>query len=185
MDAARALVKVQKRPWPEQALCLTEPVLSDSLPGYLSEEQKQPLELLKSLSGVIQSLARQLETLSRAGDSKEIQAIASSLMQEAYTNLALESKAPKNITIETVNSLQVVLDSIRSLNQKTPNLDATRILTDAKQAIGTVVPQEDSEMISLTEDLENRLRKSISDMEGSAYEMAKLNYRGEYLNQPD
>ncbi|KAI9930684.1 hypothetical protein MW887_011439 [Aspergillus wentii] len=166
MDAARALVKVQKRPWPEPALCLTGPVLSYSLPGYLPEEQKQLLELLKSLSGVIQSLARQLKILSKAGDTKEIQAVASSLMQEAYTNLALKSKAPTNITIETVKFLQVVLDSIRSLNQRTPNLDATEILTDAKQAIVIVVPQEDSEMVSLTGHLENRLRQSAGGFGG-------------------
>ncbi|KAF7629508.1 serine protein kinase [Aspergillus flavus] len=178
MDAARALVEIQKRPWPEQALCLTEPILSDSLPGYLSQEDTQLLGPLKSLHSVLRAIVRQLKILSGAGDSKEIQDTASSLIREVDTDLAANDKAPKNVTTDTFKSLQGILESIRSLNQKTPNLNATDILANAKKAIGTVVPQNDSKMISITENLQNTLLRTILDIETSVYDIAKFNSRG-------
>jgi hypothetical protein len=182
MDAYCALEKIQTRAWPEQALCLTEPVLSDTLPGYLSEDEKQFVEVLKSLNGILQSLLCRLHILSREGGSEEIQATASRLVQKVSTNLAAKGEAPKNINTETVDSLQVILESVCSLNQRTPYQDATRILGDAEQAIETATPRMDSEMIRLAQRLQNRLYNGLLNMESSVEDIVKFNSRGEYLN---
>lgn len=182
-DAGYALTDIQTRPWPEQALCLAEKVLSDSLTAYLSKENIQLLGLFKSLSDVLRSLARQLEILSTGGDSKEIRTTASSLMQEVFTNLAAKDKAPKKVTTERVNSFQVVLESVRSLNRDMGDLDAKSTLTDAKKAIGTVAPQKDSEIILLMKGLQNRLSRIVLDMEVFVYNITKLNSHGGCMNQ--
>ncbi|KAJ5520798.1 serine protein kinase [Penicillium fimorum] len=178
MDAAFALQKVHGRSWPDQALCLAEPVLSDSLPRYLSAENKGFLQLLKSLSGVLQNLASRFEALSKAGLSKEICDSASSLTQEVKTNLAKKDQAPKDVTTETVTLLQETLASVCSIGQQTPSRDATHIFAAAEKAIRTVTPHIDSQLTHLITKLEEDLQRSLTDMQMTAYDLTKNNYKG-------
>ncbi|PKY03296.1 serine protein kinase [Aspergillus campestris IBT 28561] len=177
-DAVVALQKIYRRSWPEQVLCLTEPVLSDSLPGCLSAGDEEVLQVLKSLSGVLQDLAVHLEVLSKAGLNKEIQDNASSLMQEVHTNLATKDEAPKDVTTETVTLFEKTLKSVRSISLETGTADATQILAAAQKAIEKVSPRKDSQLVSLIRNLEKRLQADLANMESAAYDFTKNNSRG-------
>lgn len=178
MDDALVVIDIRKRSWAEQAVCLTEPVLSNSLPEYISHEDKQLLELLKALIDVLRTLASQLETLSRLGDTEEIRKSASSLMQEVYTNLSTVGTGPKNVTSDTINSLKDVISKVCSVNAQLPDLDASKVLAEVKTAIAMVTPQVESELDFLIEDLEEVIRSTLYDSLEPLRRISKLNSKG-------
>lgn len=178
MDAGFALGEIHGRSWPEQVLCLAEPVISDSLPGFLSAEDKEVLQLLTSLGGALQALASQLEVLSKSGISNEIRDASSSLMQKIHTNLATNDAAPKDITSATVKELKGTLASVRSISQETSNNVAMEALTSAQKTIGTVDPRKDSQLLSLIRNVEKRLQGTIVNMGIEAYNITKNNSPG-------
>ena len=180
MGAAMALLEIRKRSWPEQVICLAEGVLSDSLPGYLSSKEKQTVGLLRRLANILQPLSDELKILSRTGDSEGVRQYASSLVEELYCNMGTVCRAPKNVAVDTIDSLKHVLATVRFLNAKVPNLDAHQVLAQAEIGIASVRPDEQAELVDLLVNLEETIRTALDDILDPFKHISKLNLKGEY-----